>query len=406
MSSKGAQLWSVRHQVLTENHDKLSLSSFEKRKLVKLLCDPHSLNDLETQRGIDKIQDPKQNRKALTVTVGKEWTQQRTLVSSALTGLPKLSLQATSFIDWRKILFLYKTTESESCVTLDLKEVVVEATLEWNIGLFFGTTETNSESYKILKSASLEYWRQTRALEKNQASIQRALKTFEDSLPWNTNSNASNIEYGGILKTLHTSGLTAQQATDNAVNAMIASLDAVQSLVFWTLWNLSKTMGAWETCAATNDRQAKHDMLQLSIFKKQATQGKAIELNGMSYMGRALVETVRVYPPVWTLPRNWYDNEFVSSKFDILSCNHATERNWDPSSDNVLGTIASFGLGKRHCPAGTAGLYAAYEMIRQFIKSCKAIEECEPNKALNYCYLGPTLCIHGPQFFRVALRDD
>eukprot|EP00980_Cylindrotheca_fusiformis_P030669 scaffold25199_cov152-Cylindrotheca_fusiformis.AAC.3 len=401
---KGEHLWLVRDQVRKQNQDTLALNHSSKREFVKLIRDPKSLHNLEIENGLDKITDPQQDRKALTMVVGEEWIRQRSFVCASLTGLPKLSLEAASLVEWRKTLKLFSTHESEHSITVDLKHVIVQTSLEWTIGLFFGTEHINSEPCNTLKRASLEYWSQTRAFRKNKRSIQFALSSLEEAFPWNQSNHAA-IEYGGFLKTLYASGLGPKEATDNAVNALLASLDAVQALVFWTLWNLSKTQGAWELCAATTDQESNMDKIRLAMFKKHATQGESCDLEGLSYLGRALAETVRVYPPVWTLPRNWHDSHFISSKVEVLSCNNATERTWDPSREPAAGHIASFGLGKRHCPAGTSGLYAAYDLVLKFVKSCKTIKECEPGKALNDCYLGPTLCLHGPQYFQVTLHD-
>ena len=146
-------------------------------------------------------------------------------------------------------------------------------------------------------------------------------------------------------------------------------------------------------------------MVQLAIFKKRATQGKPYQFQeSMSHLGRALIETVRVYPPIWTLPRTWHTDEVAGSKWDIPSCNRATNRDWNPETSESY-VVASFGWGRRHCPAGTAGLYAAYEIIRSLVlQSQCSIEECEPQKALNDCHLAPTLSVHGPQYFRIKLK--
>jgi hypothetical protein len=85
---------------------------------------------------------------------------------------------------------------------------------------------------------------------------------------------------------------------------------------------------------------------------------------------------------------------------DIPTTNGALDRDWDPHQERKV-LIASFGLGKRHCPAGTAALYAAYITIRRFVLSFESAKECEADKALSDAYLGPTLCVHGPQFFRL-----
>ena len=85
--------------------------------------------------------------------------------------------------------------------------------------------------------------------------------------------------------------------------------------------DLSKTSSGWERCQLVTDEQAKRDLIQLATFKKKATQGTSPTeaLEKLSYLGRAVVETVRVYPPIWTLPRNWKSSEgYISSKFGKL----------------------------------------------------------------------------------------
>ena len=43
-------------------------------------------------------------------------------------------------------------------------------------------------------------------------------------------------------------------------------------------------------------------------------------------------------------------------------------------------------------------------MIRTFLEICDGpIEECEPDKALTSSYLGPSLCVKGPQLFQMKL---
>ena len=123
---------------------------------------------------------------------------------------------------------------------------------------------------------------------------------------------------------------------------------------------------------------------------------------GLSYLGRALCETIRVYPPVWTLPRTWpVGNDAVAAKLDVLATNGALDRNWDPTNDDDH-FIASFGLGKRHCPAGTAALFAAYVLIRRFVFVFDTIKEHQTHRALDSVYLGPTLCVEGSQWFHLG----
>ena len=71
-----------------------------------------------------------------------------------------------------------------------------------------------------------------------------------------------------------------------------------------------------------HQQQINHDLDQLQIFKKEATLGRSvIQLKGVSYLCCALLETVRVYPPVWTLPRILQR----SSKFDDAAQNEKEE---------------------------------------------------------------------------------
>jgi hypothetical protein len=57
--------------------------------------------------------------------------------------------------------------------------------------------------------------------------------------------------------------------------------------------------------------------------------------------------------------------------------------------------LASFGLGKRHCPVGTAALFAAYRLLGQCIGTFDAgMQEQDTDWALNHADLSPTLSAH------------
>lgn len=472
MTKTGPTMWTIRNQLQSEDSGSehgIAIpivrpnQKTAKPNMVRVLWQTSAFEHHETEKGMDKIVEnnysrsplihqSKRARQPLTVCTGKDWDVQRPIVCGALANVPKLSLRATEHINWRTALQsaaiqgntsksferdMPSSSSSSSSLqplTVDLKQVVLEAAEEWNRRLFVGTshTLTSSEEYQTLfRNAVMLHWTHSRAIVKDRALMRQSLEELEAVLPWNHfgngkgeweypqhgNSGKKEAEKNikGILQSLYESRLTPHQATDNAINAIIASLDAVQALVFWTLWNLSRLPGAWERCQNTSEDQVKKDLLQLSLFKKQATQGKPIQLDGkkVSFLACSLLETVRVYPPVWTLPRNWYNpNEAKACKFDVLLCNQGTDQQWDPlalmngsnARNNI--TIASFGLGRRHCPAGTGGLYAAYELIRSFVATCTSIEECQRDQALNYSFLGPTLCVHGPQLFRVVLQTD
>ncbi|CAJ1953946.1 unnamed protein product [Cylindrotheca closterium] len=446
LTATGHNLWAVRHSLHSSSNTKcllLPLNDTKKpRKSVQLVWDASTFEHDEEQ-GMDKMTvtsnsqlEKPRVRLPLTRCTGDVWGNHRPIVCSALANVPKLSLQATKQVDWLSILLLHRSEQTETgsnetpvpnhqpkILTVDLKQVIVEAAELWNRRLFVGDNNliTSSDEYQgLLRKATLEHWTEIRAMNKEQGAVQKSLLKLEEALPWNHfSSNGSKWQYPdggssekGLVQALFESGLQPEEATDNVVSAMIASLDAVQAMVFWTLWNLSRQQGAWERCLAIGEQQVQRDLLQLSIFKKQATQGKTIQLKNPSFLVCALIETVRVYPPVWTLPRISHNHEqqAMPCKFEVLLNNCATNRQWDPSAwleggNSDHNKIASFGLGKRHCPAGTGGLYAAYELLRSFLKTCCKIDECQPDQALNYAYLGPTLCTHGPQLFQVTLRS-
>jgi hypothetical protein len=45
--------------------------------------------------------------------------------------------------------------------------------------------------------------------------------------------------------------------------------------------------------------QQQTDLDLLAVLKQQATQGKLVDYTGLSYLGRGLAETLRVFPPIW-----------------------------------------------------------------------------------------------------------
>jgi hypothetical protein len=108
--------------------------------------------------------------------------------------------------------------------------------------------------------------------------------------------------------------------------------------------------------------QQQTDSDLLAVLKQQATQGKLVDYTGLSYLGRALAETLRDLPPIWTLPRTWpVDATCVAAKLDVVAVNGVL---LDPRDDwNRRCYVTSFGLGKRHFPAVTAALFAAYQLL-------------------------------------------
>eukprot|EP00529_Nitzschia_sp_RCC80_P016285 CAMPEP_0113469330 /NCGR_PEP_ID=MMETSP0014_2-20120614/15839_1 /TAXON_ID=2857 /ORGANISM="Nitzschia sp." /LENGTH=672 /DNA_ID=CAMNT_0000361795 /DNA_START=227 /DNA_END=2241 /DNA_ORIENTATION=+ /assembly_acc=CAM_ASM_000159 len=228
----------------------------------------------------------------------------------------------------------------------------------------------------------------------------------------------------------------------NTINAMIAAADACQSLVFWTLWNLGRKRQWWIECRSEHivssstvdsvEERTRHDLIELAALKQKATKGLRVRWywsdnagstgaggsssqhrspSGLSMLGCAIMETVRYFPPVWTLPRTINlrpdsnnNNKATPSpifvKLDVICINKAYDvRNWNPAikydkdaadddenkneneevaahqdpEDGPGYYLASFGFGKRHCPAGTASLHAAYLISQHFLRRWEEI---------------------------------
>jgi cytochrome P450 len=305
-----------------------------------------------------------------------------------------------------------------------------------------------------MEQACRAFWQVSRSAEpvasNTMALRRRAL--VECYYNYYNNNNENNEDGGreeGVLDSLLHCGLSRTEAADNAVNAMIAAVDAVQALLFWTIWNLTKTKTGWRTCqeqvmqTTTNDHdddareqeQFQNDLDGLAKIKQTATRGERVDYSNLTYLGRALCETLRVFPPVWTLPRTWPntgdshlipdDAAAVSvpmnndgrpappirfSKFDIPTANGTKSyRDWNPNG--LIATtphstyMTSFGLGRRHCPAGTAAIFAVYYFLTEIFQIIEELEESQENHALDSARLLPTLSVVGPQWFRVVYHD-
>lgn len=379
----GPDLWAIRKKALDDPCVKLLIDGHHQSAgSVCVLSSISRFKQAEEEHGMDKIVT-KGGPRPLTVCTGDEWIRQRKLVQRAFIRIPDRSLIAVEPVNFRNIL-------KDNSKVVDLKQVVLDASLGWLVRLFRGQDDEN------LEQACLCFWREVRARQKKPMPTKKAREEFVRSLKWD----------GGVLGEISNSGLSSKDQVANAVNAMIAALDAVQSLVFWTIWNLARTDGAWQKCRREllldeNETLQQQDLSRLAEIKKLSTQGKSIQWAGLTFLGRSLAETVRVYPPVWTLPRTWpCGSTTVASKLDIPTTNLALDRDWDPTHNRSV-FVASFGLGKRACPAGTAALYAAYVMIRSFVLSFESAAECDAGKAIRSAYLGPTLCVQGPQNFHL-----
>ena len=287
--------------------------------------------------------------------------------------------------------------------------------LQWLVGVFHGEAK-GGEDNGALEDAILSHWKAVRSRNKKQKEINRTFQILVEKIDFNSDGYLLQDIYSAFTDS-ESSITETEKAEVNSVYAMMAAFDAVQSLVFWTISNLSQEENLWEACQSSirediNGEQTKIDIDGLIAFKKRSTQNESMDIdNGLSILARAVIETVRVYPPIWTLPRIFHDDDGALNvvKLDVLAANGAMDRKWNPHASTQLSRcphVASFGIGKRHCPAGTAALVAAYSMISSFVTLYAAPNECEPGKTVASAYLGPTLCTEGAQLFYIEAVEN
>lgn len=297
-----------------------------------------------------------------------------------------------------------------STIRVNLSRMVADACLDWVSCLFLGY-EHRGEDTRVLSDVFYFYWTELRSLNKQTDTVRSAQSSLVRTIESHAHQSSGDIRSNGLIARMHEQDWTVEQVSANVVNAMTAAFETTAVILFWTIWNLARTPGAWQTCRQEWGTTACQQNLQkeldtLAMIKATATQGKAVDISSLSYLGRALMETVRVYPPVWTLPR-FLPEEQRYAKLDVPWTNQALDRRWDPSGLNTEQYfIASFGVGKRHCPGGTAALFAAHTLLRSFIQKFEAPVECQPGMAVESIYLGPTMCNDGPQFFDLSLSGS
>jgi cytochrome P450 len=265
---------------------------------------------------------------------------------------------------------------------------------------------------RSLEHTLLEYWKSIRS---KTVTSEKVIQKKRDEVV-----ASLTLGGGGVLDSLFASGLSGQEAFDNALNAMIAAFDAAQSLLFWIIVNLSKTKSGWDECqqCVLQEEVYEKDLKGLAKFKQVAAQGKMTDYSSLSYLGRAVCETVRVYPPVWTLPRTWpmeshlvdlsQSQSVCCSKVDVLTINGVEHPHEDWHPEDVKSChIASFGLGRRSCPAGTAALCAVYHASTEVLKRVECMEYSLKWKSpVDSTMLVPTLSIGSPYcpFYHTKLR--
>lgn len=435
LQATGTDCWNLRKRALDNGDERVVLpvnqqhnqsKGFLRRKrpqdTVQVLGSFGLFQQLEAE-GMDKRQMPAQTPKSLTQEIGAEWERQRELVAKkALARVKEMSLQSVDQVSWDDLLRrdITSSEQQSSTKVVDLKKVVVEGCLDWMMRLFAGSSYdflTQEGGYAPLAKGFLDFWNEIRARQKSKARLDATQAILVDAIVALV-QRKKDTEKGGIIHHIFHQKLATEQAAMNCVNAMVAAFDATVVVVFWTLWNVSRTQGTWDKCrnellAMQQNSSTQEDideLDQLGAFKKAATEGQSYDCSSLSYLSRSMAETIRVFPPVWTLPRvdpkspKGQPPSFI--QLDVAWTNRALNRDWNPDRASWEGnTLASFGAGKRHCPGGTAALFAARRLLRRFVvKFETAPLECEQEHAIRSIYLGPTLCVEGPQYFELEME--
>lgn len=413
----GENLWLCRQALLEKynsNNDEIyyiPLSHFraDKGKQICMLMNSKIFKETEEKEGMTKGAWMSKRSKSLTAQIGDEWKRQANVIRSKDGIFAQYDIKQTSINISKKINplnFLNKSDINKNNeITVCLKEFVMKITSYWVINLWFGYYDEN------IGHNFLTYWTSIREYQNKNSrkTIDKNKKNFADTFNFDN----------GLLYLLKKSPLEEDVVRDNIIHAMVAAFETTTDLVFWTVWNLSHLKNHSEIvkkCSKENIEQTnKIDYESLSIIKKKSTHGQSFSYKNinddsslsLSYLGRALVESVRYYPPVWTLPRIYTGNNknCIATKLDVLISNNGLDRRaWNPNNDDRI-QIYSQGTGKRHCPAGTAALLAAYIILGKFVNVFNEWKECKENNAIHTAYLGPTLNCWGKQNFTFKVKS-
>ena len=307
----GENLWSIRKQAAGQQKHSAQCIEGQEDSVKGIFCLPLNPANpqtkyvavvtsvdqflcLEQKHGMDKMHSLRNQNpyRPLTQTLGHEWVRARRLFKSALgSNFQQKSLKAVQMVELDQLLFL-QSAKPQSTEVLDLLHTIRQISVQWIVALLQGCPSPKIEN------AVSRYWTLIRGRDACHPCIEaRARRAVLKELDWE--------KEGSLLQSLAKCGFSQKEQQDNALNVLSAALDAIQCLLFWTVWNLSHDDDTilWKTCQdewkqstdQNNNSQYSHDLEILADFKKRATQGEAIILDGkLSLLGRALAETVRV----------------------------------------------------------------------------------------------------------------
>ena len=377
----------------------------------------------------------------LTRTCGECWLRQRAALTQVALPLAMGAARVEGAAERcarQLVLTLTAAVGTAEEIVIDLKAILEEALAEWVVEIAAADGVAAEATRRHLHATFLPHWRWLRypsafrrpaaesAGAKQTTPFGRAAQLACESALALDPANAG-LAAGLCAASADAAGgcsqqsLTAAELAPNLVNAMVAGFETTLSLVMWTLVELgapcraalrSRVRAAVLACARGGSDGARREAEAreaLRALKRRATAGEPIDaanLGSDHHLVRALYETLRRYPPVWTLPRAVCE-ETHAARFacgDVLCMSGGAESGWDPDAPRACMPLASFGVGERHCPAGASGLVTAFVVLSHVIAHFDLEEgEIHAGNAVASSRLGPTLCVDGPQHFRLRL---
>lgn len=403
-----------------------------------LLRAAHEFIALESQGVIGKMSGKGQPAESLplTRTCGECWLRQRAALTQVALPLALGAARVEGAAERcarQLVSTLTAAVGTAEEVVIDLKAVLEEALAGWVVEIAAADGVAAEATRQLLHATFLPHWRRLRypsafrqpaegAGAKQTTPFSRAAQLACDSAPDLDPANAG-LAAGLCAASVDAAGgwtqpsLTAAELAPNLVNAMVAGFETTLSLVTWTLVELgapcraalrARVRAATLACSRGGSEGARREAEAreaLRALKTRATAGEPIDAANLGSdhpLVRALYETLRRYPPVWTLPRAVCEETHAArfARGDVLCMSGGAEGGWDPDTPRGRMPLASFGVGERHCPAGASGLVTAFVVLSHVIAHFD-LEEARAGNAVASSRLGPTLCVDGPQRFRL-----
>ena len=466
LRARGAALWLLRHDLAPKEDGTSAAVSLGDGIL--LLRAVQEFATLERVGALIKVRKAVHEADGLPLTyaMGECWRRQRTAITKVLPHALAADRVECAAERCGALLVAALSAAiaggSGDSVVLDLKSQTEHALSEWIVEIAAGVT---SDATQALRSTFLAHWRAlrygassadggvARAARDEEQLVQPHHLAFRHAARLACDASSSCGLAAGLRAaqgdgTGEQPSLARSETAPNLCFGMVAGFETTLSLVMWTLVEVGAPQraelrahlrAACRRCdgaavanpnpdpdpgpgpdpsrrsdgAAVAHMQEQAALETLRSLKQRAVAGEAINATALANgdgelhpLVPALLETLRCYPPVWSLPRDvrtLRKGGRPAARFargDVLSMNGATARDWDPHVERPPMPLASFGVGERHCPAGGSGLVAAFIVLRQVLASFE-FEEAVAGHAVASTRLAPTLVMDGPQYFRV-----